>query len=103
VDQDSADEGLLDPEEAERRISAFISEADQLAGRPVAELGREVMDAVRRAWDEAVAVLDGQPHDKLLAAQLWLGQLARSTDATDDEHWRLHAASTLLSGMIVPS
>jgi hypothetical protein len=96
------DDELLDPEEAERRISAFIAEADQLRGRPVDELADAVADVVRRMWHDISAVVADQPHNKILATQLRISQRARHIDATDDEHWRLHAASTLLSALIIP-
>jgi hypothetical protein len=102
VSDDTDDEELLDPEEAERRITGFIVEADALPGRPVDELADAVAEVVRRAWDDAVAILRDQPHNKVLATQLALSQRARTTIPTDDEHWRLHAASTLLSGLIIP-
>jgi hypothetical protein len=97
------DEELLDPEEAERRISGFISEADQLPGTPVDELADAVIELLRRAWSEAATIMGGQAHNKVLATQLAIGQRARHVSPTDDEFWRLSAASTLLSGMIVPS
>ena len=49
-----------DPEEAERRIIQFVTSAEELPGPPVAEL----------------AVMDGKPHNQVLATQLLLGQRA---------------------------
>ena len=47
--------------------------------------------------------MGGNPHNKLLAAQLLLSQRSLSLQADDPERWRLQAASTLLSGMVIRS
>jgi hypothetical protein len=94
------DEEDFDPEEAERRITQFITGAEELPGPPVAELGEEVGELMRGAWRSVAAVLDGKPHNKVLAVQLLLSQRARGLQPDDYEKWRLSAATTLLGGMI---
>jgi hypothetical protein len=93
----------LDLEEAERRITQFITSADELPGPPVEELGEQVAELMRAAWSGLEGIMDGKPHNKVLATQLLLGQRARALQPDDPEQWRLHAASTLLSGMVVRS
>jgi hypothetical protein len=90
----------FDPEEGERRITEFITRAEELPGPPVAELGEEVAELMRAAWRDVAAVLDGKPHNKVLAVQLLLSQRARELQPDDHEKWRLSAATTLLGGMI---
>ena len=94
------DDELLDPEEAERRISTFIADADALPGLPVARLADDVAAVMDRAWREIEAMMFGVPKNKLIATMLLVSQWARTTDAHDRQHWQLHAASTLVSGMI---
>jgi hypothetical protein len=96
-------EGELDPEEAERRITRFVMSADELPGPSVGELADQVAGLMRAAWSELEGIVDGRPHNKVLAAQLSLGQRARSLQPDDPEQWRLHAATMLLSGMVVRS
>ena len=93
----------LDPEEAERRITQFVTSADELPGPTVEELAGQVAELMRTAWFDVEGVMDGKPHNKVLAAQLLLGQRARTLQPDDPEQWRLHAATTLLSGMVVRS
>jgi hypothetical protein len=92
-----------DPEEAERRITEFITSAEELPGHTVAELAEEVAKLMRAAWRDAETIMGGNPHNKLLAAQLLLSQRSLSLQADDPERWRLQAASTLLSGMVIRS
>ncbi|MEW6476253.1 MAG: hypothetical protein AB1679_28675 [Actinomycetota bacterium] len=94
------DEGDFDPEAAERAITEFIDSAEALAGLPVAELVDLVEAVMADAWERIEGVMSGQPHNKVLAAQLLLSQRARARAPGDPEQWRLYAASTLLSGMI---
>jgi hypothetical protein len=92
----------FDPEAAERSIREFIDSAESLPGRPVAELTDSVRDVVADAYRRIQEIMDGQPHNKVLAAQLLLSQRAREHPAADDpEQWRLYAASTLLNGLII--
>jgi hypothetical protein len=93
----------LDPQEAERRITQFVASADELPGPTVEELAGQVAELMRTAWFDLEGVMDGKPHNKVLAAQLLLGQRARTLQPDDPEQWRLHAATTLLSGMVVRS
>jgi hypothetical protein len=97
------DDEDLDPEEAERRITQFLTSADELPGPPVAELADEVDKLMRPAWRDIEMIMSGNPHNKLLAVQLFLGQRARGLQADDPEQWRLHAAVSLLSGMVIGS
>jgi hypothetical protein len=93
----------LDPEEAERRITQFITSADELPGPPVAELVDEVAKLMRLAWRDVEMIMSGHPNNKVLAVQLFLGQRARRLQADEPEQWRLHAATSLLSGMVIGS
>jgi hypothetical protein len=97
------EEEELDPEEAERRITQFVTSADELPGPPVEELAEQVTELMRAAWSDLEGIMDGKPHNKELATQLLLGQRARALQPDDPEQWRLFAASTLLSGMVVSS
>ena len=90
----------FDPEEGERRITEFITSADELAGPPVAELVEQVAVLMRAAWIDVEDILTASPHNKVLATQLRLSQQARGLPPDDPEQWRLFAASTLLGGMI---
>jgi hypothetical protein len=101
-DEPPDDEEDFDPEKAERRITQFITRAEELPGPPVAELGEEVAELMRAAWRSVAAVLDGKPHNKVLAVQLLLSQRAQRLQPDDHENWLLSAATTLLGGMISP-
>ena len=91
----------LDPEEAERRITQFVTSAEELPDPPVAELAEQVGAPMRAASRDLEAIMDGKPHNKVLAAQLLLGQRARGLQTDDPEQWRLYAASTLLGGIVI--
>jgi hypothetical protein len=95
------EEEELDPEEAERRITQFVTSADELPGPSVEELAEQVVGLMRVAWTDLEEIMDGRPHNKVLATQLLLGQRARAMQTDDPEQWRLFAANTLLSGMVV--
>jgi hypothetical protein len=95
------DEEELDPEEAERRISQFVTSAEDLPGPPVAEISEQVSALMRAASRDLEAIMDGKPHNKVLATQLLLGQRARVMQPEDPERWRLSAATTLLSEIVV--
>jgi hypothetical protein len=97
------DDEDLDPEEAERRITQFITSADELPGPPVEELADEVAKLMRPVWRDVEMVMSGNSHNKVLAVQLFLGQRARRLQADNPEQWRLHAATSLLSGMVIGS
>ena len=95
------DEDEFDPEAAERAIAEFIETAELLPGPSVGELADVVGGMLREAWDRIEELMSGQRHNKVLATQLLLSQRARQQRADDPDQWRLYAASTLLSGMIV--
>jgi hypothetical protein len=95
------DEEELDPEEAERRITQFVTSAEKLPGPPVEELAEQVALLMRSALRDLETIMDGKPHDKVLATQLLLGQRARGLQMGDPEQWHLYAASTLMSGIVV--
>lgn len=101
MSDESFDEEELDPEEAERRITQFITSADELPGPPVEELAEQVTALMQAALRDFEKLMDGKPHNKVLATQLLLGQRARGLQQHDPGQWHLHAASTLLSGIVV--
>jgi len=90
----------FDPEEGERRITEFITSADELFGPPVAELVDRVAELMRAAWRDVETIMRGKTYNKVLATQLALSQQARGLQSDDPEQWRLFAATTLLSGMV---
>jgi hypothetical protein len=98
---ETLDEEVLDPEEAERRITRFVTSADELPGPNVEELAEQVATLMRASWSDLERIMNGRPHNKVLATQLLLGQRARALQPDDPEQWRLHAATMLLIGMVV--
>ena len=100
-DEPPDDDEACDPEEAERRITEFITRSDELPGPPVEELAEQVAALMRAALRDLEAVMDGKPHNKVLATQLLVGQRARGLQPGDPEQWHLYAATTLLSGIVV--
>jgi hypothetical protein len=95
------DEEELDPEEAERRITQFVTSADELPGPPVEQIAEQVTALIRAALRDVEKVMDGKVHNKVLATQLLLSQRARGLQPDDPEQWPLYAAATLLSEMVV--
>src|SRR5829696_7583611 len=95
------DEVELDAEEAEQRITQFIMSAEELPGPPVEELAEQVVALMRAALRDLEVIMDGKPHNKVLATDLLLGQRARAIQPEDPERWRLSAATTLLSELVV--
>jgi hypothetical protein len=95
------DDQDFDPEEGERRITEFITSADELPGPPVEELAEQVAALMRVTWTDLEEIMAGKPHNKVLATQLLLGQRARGLQPDDPEQWRLHAATSLLGGIVV--
>ena len=95
------EEEEFDPEEAERRITQFVRSADELSGPPVEELADQVAALMRSALRDLEMIMEGKPHNKVLATQLLLGQRARGLQQHDPEQWPLHAASSLLSGLVI--
>jgi hypothetical protein len=94
------EEEEFDPEEAERRITQFVRSAEELSGPPVEELADQVAALMRTALRDLEMIMEGKPHNKVLATQLLLGQRARGLQH-DPEQWPLHAASSLLSGLVI--
>ena len=101
MSEDLLDEEELDAEEAEQRITQFIMSAEELPGPPVEELAEQVAALMQAALRDLETIMDGKPHNKVLATQLLLGQRARGRQPHDTEQWHLYAASTLLSGIVV--
>lgn len=98
-DELSIDDEVLDPEEAERRVTEFITSAEKLPGSPVAELADRIAELIRATWRDVETIISGCPNNKVLAVELFLGQRARGLQPDDPEQWRLHAATSLLSGI----
>ena len=94
------EEEEFDAEEAEWRIARFVASADELSGPSVEELAERGAALMRAALGNVEALMEGEVHNKVLATQLLLGQRARALGMDDPEQWPLHAASTLLSGMV---
>ena len=101
MSEEPFEEEELDPEEAEQRITQFVRSADELSGPPVEELAERVTALMRAALRDLEKLMEGKPHNKVLATQLLLGQRARKLQPDDPEQWHLFAASTLLSGIII--
>ena len=100
-DEPPNDDVDIDPEEAERRITEFVASAEELPGPSVAELADHVAELMRAAYRDVEAVVSGTPHNKVLAMELFLGQRARGLQPDNPEQWRLNAAVSLLSGMVI--
>jgi hypothetical protein len=94
------EEEEFDPEEADQRITQFVSSADDLSGPPVEELAEQVAALMRTALRDLEAIMEGKPHNKVLATQLLLGQRARGLQQHDPEQGPLHAASSLLRASV---
>jgi hypothetical protein len=101
MSEEPFDEEELDAEEAERRITQFITSAEELPGPPVEELAEQVAALVRAALRDLEKLMEGKPHNKVLATQLLLGQRARGLQQLDPEQWPHSAATTLLSGIVI--
>ena len=95
------DEEELDAEEAEQRITQFIMPAEKLPGPPVEKLAEQVAALMRAALRNLEKLMDGKPHNKVLATQLLLGQRARALQHLNPEQRYLQAATTLLGGIVV--
>ncbi len=95
------DEEGFGAEEAERRIARFVASADGLPGPSVEELADRVAALMRAAVRDIETLMDGKAHNKVLATQLLLGQRARGLRTDDPGQWPLHAATTLLSVLVV--
>jgi hypothetical protein len=64
-------------------------------------LADQVAALMRAALRDLEKIMDGKPHNKVLATDLLLGQRARALQQRDPEQWQLYAATTLLSGLVV--
>ena len=89
-------------ERIEQQLSDFIAGQADLAGAPTEELADRVADVVAAAQEQIRELMTGVAHNKVLATQLLVSQRARQVTQGSSEQWRLHAASTLLSDLIVP-
>jgi hypothetical protein len=95
------EEEEFDAEEADQRITQFVTSANELSGPPVEELADQVAALMRTALRDLEAIMEGKSHNKVLATQLLLGQRARGLQQHDPEQWPLHAASSLMSGLVI--
>jgi hypothetical protein len=95
------DEEEFDAGEAEQRITQFITSAEELPGPPVEELAEQVAVLMQAALRDLEKLMEGKPHNKVLATQLLLGQRARGLQHLDPEQRHLQAATTLLGGIVV--
>lgn len=82
--------------EAEESIRAFVGGS----GPAVDGLADDVTAVVRAAQARIAALLADVPANTVLATQLALGQRARAETSGVDVPWHLHAASTLVSGLV---
>ena len=96
VDEDDE----FDPEQADPEILAFIESADELDGPPVTELAADVADVLGRAWATIEERMAAIPDNKLLATMLLVGRQARELQPDEPRQPQLHAASSLLSGLV---
>jgi hypothetical protein len=101
ISEEPFDEEEFDPEEAEQRITQFVTSADELSGPPVEDLAEQVAALMRTALRDLEMIMTHTPHNKVLATQLLLGQRARGLQQHDPEQWPLHAATSLLSGLVI--
>jgi hypothetical protein len=95
------DEAALDPKEAERGITLFVTSADELPGPPVEKLAQDVAGLMQATRRDLETLMERIPHNKVLATQLFLNQQAHGLHDGDPEQWKLYAASTLLSELVV--
>jgi hypothetical protein len=95
------DEEELDPEEAERRITQFVTSANELPGPPVEELAEQVTALMRATFGDLETIMEGKAHNKVLATELLLSQRARGLQPHNPEQWQHYAASTLLSVLVI--
>ncbi len=65
------------------------------------ELKEYALLHLQAALRDLETIMEGKPHNKVLATQLLLGQRARGLQMGDPEQWHLFAATTLLGGIVV--
>jgi len=89
-----------DPQAVERNITAFIEQADGLEGPSVQSLANQVAETMGAACRKVEEQTAGLPQNKLIAVMMFLGREAARTPADEARHWYLHAASTIVSGLV---
>lgn len=90
------DEDDLDPEEAERQIAEFVDKEPRSG-----DLARQAAAIVGEAQERITELLDGEATNTVIATMLELSRQMRAGSQPDSpEHWRLAAASTLVSGLL---
>jgi catechol 2,3-dioxygenase-like lactoylglutathione lyase family enzyme len=88
-------------ERIEAQLSEFIAGQADLPGSPTEQLAADVAAVVEQAQQRIREVMAGVAHNKVLATQLLVSQQARRAEQGSAEQWRLFAASTLLSDLVV--
>ena len=80
------DEEELDSEEAEQRITQFITSAEELPGPPVEELAEQVVALMQAALRDLEKLMEGKPHNKVLATQLllWASELEKCSSTSQN-------------------
>jgi len=63
MSEEPFDEEEFDAEEAEQRITQFITSAEELPGPPVEELAEQVAALMRTALRDLEKVMEGKPHN----------------------------------------
>jgi catechol 2,3-dioxygenase-like lactoylglutathione lyase family enzyme len=106
VDPDGTVVDVVEPDHAaaraaEQHIAGFIEGAAGLGGPTTDELADHVTAVVSEASERIGTLLAGVPHNKVLATQLLLSQRAREAGAASAIQWPLHAASTLMSSIVI--
>jgi hypothetical protein len=89
MSEDLLDEDELDPEEAERRITQFVTSADELPGPPVEELAERVTALMRRSCERHRATSRrswmGWPTTRYSPRNsCWVSELADGSRTTQD-------------------
>jgi hypothetical protein len=93
----------FDTGEAERSVTEFMPSGDELPSRSVARLAEDVARLMRATSKDAETLIGANSLNKVLDVQLLLNQRARALHVDDPERWRLEAASTLLSAIVMGS
>jgi hypothetical protein len=83
VSEEPFDEEELDAEEAEQRITQFITSADELPGPPVEELAEQVVALMLAALGDLETLMDGKPTTRYSLRNCCLAsELANCTSTT---------------------
>jgi hypothetical protein len=93
----------FDAGDAERPVAKFIASADELPGQSVAQLAEDIARLMRAASNDVETLIGDSSLNKVLAVQLLLNQRSRALQVDDPERWRLEAASTVLSAIVMGS